>query len=168
MQKKKKKSPECRKKRKQGKFFLKALDIQSTVSHLRALTSLEIRVFLNPNLLQEHGAWVSQAGISVLSKELIWQMSQTTQKARVYLTPMRYEGATRSKSHSADLGSCVCCRACFRRIFEMQISSSSILPMGCFFPTSWMFPCPQLTRWTAGGCVFSSTTQGRLQPQRLT
>lgn len=94
--KEKKKSPECRKKRKRGKFFLKVLGIQSTVSHLRTLTSLEIRVFLNPSLLQEHGAWVRQAGISVLSKELIWQMSQTTQKARVYLTSMAQQGPSPS------------------------------------------------------------------------
>jgi len=65
--------------------LLKALGIQS---HLRPQTSLETRVFLNPSFLQEHAGQVRQAGVSVLSKELTWQMSQTTQKACAYPTPM--------------------------------------------------------------------------------
>lgn len=73
-------------------FFLKPLGTQSTVSHLRALTGLEIRVFLIPSLLRECATRVRQAGISVLSKELVWQMSQTTRKGCVYPTPVAQQG----------------------------------------------------------------------------
>lgn len=74
-------------------------------------------------------------------------------------------GTTRSKSPSADSCNCVCSKAHFGRTCEVQISRSSTLPIGCIFPTSGMFPCPQVTCWTYGGCVSSSSPQGRLQPQ---
>lgn len=54
-------------------------------------------------------------------------------------------GTTKPKSHSMDPYSCACSRANFRRTFKVKISRYSTLPMTCFFPTSCMFPCHQLT-----------------------
>lgn len=117
-------------------FFLKALGSQGTVSHLRALTSLEIRVFLNPSLLQEHAAQVRHAAVSEQRAYLANEPSSPKGPCLSHCSD------TRSKSHSLGSCNCVCSRAHFKRTFEIQIFRSSTLPVGCFFPTSWMFPCP--------------------------
>lgn len=91
------------------------------MSHLRALTSWEVRVFLTPACYKN-----MQLG----SGRCCYLFSE--QRAYLANEPNSPQGpclshcnGTRSKSHSVGSCSCVCSRAHFRRTFEILISWSS-------------------------------------------
>lgn len=135
-----------KKREKKENFFLKALGIQSTVSHLRALTGVEIRVFLNATLLQEHSAWVRQAGISV------------------YHTPTAQQGPSPTpQTHAAVYAAGLISGGPLRCRFP----GAPHCPWGASFPHIECFHATS-SHGTHGSCVSSATTQGKLQPQSQT
>lgn len=112
-------------------FFLKALGILSTGNHLSGGISLKMRVFLNPSLLWAYAAWY------FCSEQRSYLANEPNYPKGLCLS--LFYDTTRSKSYSTDSHSCVCSRAHFRMTFEMWISRSSTVSMGCFIPTSWVF-----------------------------
>lgn len=132
------------------------------MSHLRALTSLEVRVFLNLGFVTGTCS-LAQTSWYFCPEQRACPPNETNYPEG--LCSSQSYGTTKPKSHSMDPYSCACSRAHFRRTFKVKISRCSTLPMTCFFPTSCMFPCHQLTCLTHRGCLSSSITQEKLQLQ---